>query len=111
MHNPYQPPTVDPGRELDGVEHDPEVHYRRAVRSAVLGGIAVSIVSLPPIAIVLGLIAWSQARKFMDAWYRDPSIRGKGAAIAGRIMGIASIPVSLFMVLYFVFLFGMVFNR
>ena len=102
--NPYQP-GVDahlPDRvaPLSPGETDP-----RAKRSAVLGGIAACFYFLPPVAMVLGIIAMVQARSFMDSWYSNPQIRGKGAAIAGKALGIGSVIVAILMGLYYLWIF------
>ena len=99
--NPYQP-GVDahlPDRLAPG-ETDP-----RAKRSAVLGGVAACLYFLPPVSIILGIIAMGQASRFMNDWYQDSEIRGKGAAIAGKALGIGSIIVALFMGLYYLWIF------
>jgi len=103
--NPYQP-GVDahlPDREA---QLAPGATDPRAKRSAVLGGIAAALYWLPPVAMVLGIFAWLQGRAFLNDWYQDSQIRGKGAAIAGRVMGIGSVLVALFMGLYYLWIFS-----
>lgn len=102
--NPYKPGVdahlPDRAAPLAPGQTDP-----RAKRSAVLGGIAACCYMLPPAAIVLGIIAMMQARSFMESWYANPQIRGRGAAIAGKALGIGSVVVGIFMGLYYLWIF------
>jgi len=106
--NPYQPPAGDYGPFPPGAEVAPQVPGSmdpRARRSMILGIVAACLYFLPPVSIVLGFMALSGSRRFMNDWYDDPQLRGKGAAIAGKATGIGSIVVAIFMLLYYLFIF------
>jgi cytochrome bd-type quinol oxidase subunit 1 len=109
--NPYapgiddQPPALGPP-ESDGVTTDP-----RAMKSVVLGTLANFFTWLPPAAIIMGWIALSQGRKFLDDWVEYPHIRGRGAAIAGKITGIAGIAFGIFFIFYYLFIFWMLYSK
>jgi hypothetical protein len=108
-YNPYQPPvepiTQEPPTPAPVVEAPPLFGEDPVSKSALITGIVAVLMAEIPVlsilAIILGLRAMSKAQEGRErVESSNGELRGKGAHIAGRILGIGAVIEGTIMSLY-----------